>query len=73
MDRAVEINGGHGPPTGRGFAFAWFKTGNKNIGVYSLHVKSNLIMHCNEEVETAKNIRKREVAMANQCTPESGA
>jgi hypothetical protein len=48
------------PP--RGFAFAWFKIGNENIGVYSLHLKSNLIMHGNEELETAKNIRKREVA-----------
>ena len=48
------------PP--RGFAFGWFKIGNKDIGVYSLHLKSNLIMRGNEEVETAKNIRKREVA-----------
>jgi endonuclease/exonuclease/phosphatase family metal-dependent hydrolase len=48
------------PP--RGLAFAWFKIGNESIGVYSLHLKSNLIMHGNEEVETAKNIRKREVA-----------
>jgi endonuclease/exonuclease/phosphatase family metal-dependent hydrolase len=48
------------PP--RGFAFAWFKIGNENIGVYSVHLKSNLIMHGNEEAETAKNIRKREVA-----------
>jgi endonuclease/exonuclease/phosphatase family metal-dependent hydrolase len=53
---------GMDPPRGRGFAFAWFKIGNKKIGVYSLHLKSNLIMHGNEEVETAKNIRKREVA-----------
>ena len=51
---------GMDPPRGRGFAFAWFKIGNKKIGVYSLHLKSNLIMHRNEEVETAKNIRKRE-------------
>ena len=51
---------GMDPPRGRGFAFAWFKIGNKKIGVYSLHLKSNLIMHGNEEVETAKNIRKRE-------------
>jgi len=51
---------GMDPP--RGFAFAWFKIGNKNIGVYSLHLKSNLIMHGNEEVGTAKNIRRREVA-----------
>ena len=48
------------PP--RGFAFAWFKIGNGNIGVYSLHLKSNLIVRGNKEVETAKNIRKREVA-----------
>ena len=33
------------PP--RGFAFAWFKIGNEDIGVYSLHVKSNLIVHGN--------------------------
>jgi hypothetical protein len=31
------------PP--RGFAFAWFKIGNEEIGVYSLHLKSNLITH----------------------------
>ena len=48
------------PP--RGFAFAWFKIDNKNIGVYSLHLKSNLIMRGNKEAETAKNIRKREIA-----------
>jgi endonuclease/exonuclease/phosphatase family metal-dependent hydrolase len=48
------------PP--RGFAFAWFKIGSRNIGVYSLHLKSNLIMRGNTELETAKNIRKREVA-----------
>jgi hypothetical protein len=44
------------PP--RGFAFAWFKIGNEDIGVYSLHLKSNLVTHGNREVETAKNIRK---------------
>jgi endonuclease/exonuclease/phosphatase family metal-dependent hydrolase len=49
------------PP--RGFAFAWFKIGNEDIGVYSLHLKSNLVTHGNREVETAKNIRKREVAI----------
>jgi endonuclease/exonuclease/phosphatase family metal-dependent hydrolase len=48
------------PP--RGFAFAWFKMGNGDIGVYSLHLKSNLIMRGNKEVQTANNIRKREVA-----------
>lgn len=47
------------PP--RGFAFAWFKIGNADIGVYSLHLKSNLV-HGNIEIETAKNIRKREVS-----------
>lgn len=48
------------PP--RGFAFAWFKIGSANIGVYSVHLKSNLITHGDAVVETAKNIRKREVA-----------
>jgi endonuclease/exonuclease/phosphatase family metal-dependent hydrolase len=50
------------PP--RGFAFAWFKIGNEDIGVYSVHLKSNLITHGNREAETAKNIQKREVAIA---------
>jgi endonuclease/exonuclease/phosphatase family metal-dependent hydrolase len=49
------------PP--RGFAFAWFKIGNEDIGVYSVHLKSNLITHGNREAETAKNIQKREVAV----------
>ena len=49
------------PP--RGFAFAWFKIGNADIGVYSLHLKSNLVTHGDAVVETAKNIRKREVAI----------
>src|SRR6266480_1528187 len=49
------------PP--RGFAFAWFKIGNEDIGVYSVHLKSNLITHGDKETETAKNIRKREVAV----------
>jgi endonuclease/exonuclease/phosphatase family metal-dependent hydrolase len=49
------------PP--RGFAFAWFKIGNTDIGVYSLHLKSNRITHSNKEIETAKNIRKREVSI----------
>jgi Endonuclease/Exonuclease/phosphatase family len=40
------------PP--RGFAFAWFKIGNGNIGVYSLHLKSNLIMRGNKEAEITK-------------------
>ena len=47
----------------RGFAFAWFKIGNADIGVYSLHLKSNCIEHGNKEIETAKNIRKREVSI----------
>ena len=54
------------PP--RGFAFAWFKIGTEDIGVYSLHLKSNLIVHGNTEAETAKNIRKREVAIAQLLT-----
>src|SRR5437773_5752322 len=49
------------PP--RGFAFGWFKIGNENIGVYSVHLKSNLITHGDKETETARNIRKREVAV----------
>jgi endonuclease/exonuclease/phosphatase family metal-dependent hydrolase len=54
------------PP--RGFAFAWFKIGNEDIVVYSLHLKSNLITHGDRETETAKNIRKREVAIAQLLT-----
>jgi endonuclease/exonuclease/phosphatase family metal-dependent hydrolase len=48
------------PP--RGFAFAWFKVKGSDVGVYSLHLKSNLVMAGNKEKEEAKNIRKREVA-----------
>src|ERR1041384_639058 len=54
------------PP--RGFAFAWFKVGDQNIGVYSVHLKSNLITHGDREAETAKNIRKREVAITQLLT-----
>ena len=54
------------PP--RGFAFAWFKIGNEDIGVYSVHLKSNLITHGDREAEAAKNIRKREVAIAQLLT-----
>jgi endonuclease/exonuclease/phosphatase family metal-dependent hydrolase len=49
------------PP--RGFAFAWFKIRDADIGVYSLHLKSNLVTRGNKETEAAKNIRKREVAI----------
>ena len=49
------------PP--RGFAFAWFKIGSANIGAYSVHLKSNLVTHADPIAETAKNIRKREVAI----------
>jgi endonuclease/exonuclease/phosphatase family metal-dependent hydrolase len=52
----------------RGFAFAWFKIGNEEAGVYSVHLKSNLITHCDREAETGKNIRKREVAIAQLLT-----
>jgi hypothetical protein len=38
------------PP--RGFAFAWFKIGNANIGVYSVHLKSNLVTHGDPVAET---------------------
>jgi endonuclease/exonuclease/phosphatase family metal-dependent hydrolase len=54
------------PP--RGFAFAWFKIGNEDLGVYSVHLKSNLIIRGNKEAETAKNIRKREIAIAQLLT-----
>src|SRR4029077_796203 len=54
------------PP--RGFAFAWFKIENGDIGVYSVHLKSNLITRGNREAETAKNIQKREVAIAQLLT-----
>jgi endonuclease/exonuclease/phosphatase family metal-dependent hydrolase len=47
----------------RGLAFAWFKIGKADIGVYSLHLKSNLVTHGNTEIETAQNIRKREVSI----------
>jgi endonuclease/exonuclease/phosphatase family metal-dependent hydrolase len=49
------------PP--RGFVFAWFKIGGSDVGVYSLHLKSNLIMKGDHATETHKNIRKREVAI----------
>jgi endonuclease/exonuclease/phosphatase family metal-dependent hydrolase len=48
------------PP--RGFAFAWFKIQGADVGVYSVHLKSNLVMHGNKAAEIAKDIRKREVA-----------
>jgi endonuclease/exonuclease/phosphatase (EEP) superfamily protein YafD len=54
------------PPTG--FAFAWFKIGDEDIGVYSLHLKSNLITHGDRKAETTKNVRKREVAIAQLLT-----
>jgi endonuclease/exonuclease/phosphatase family metal-dependent hydrolase len=49
------------PP--RGFAFAWFKIDNAEIGIYSVHLKSNLVMRGDKDAETAKNIRKREIAI----------
>ena len=49
------------PP--RGFAFAWFKIQDVDVGVYCLHLKSNLVTSGNREAATAKNIRKREVAI----------
>jgi len=49
------------PP--RGFAFAWFKIQDADVGVYCLHLKSNLVTSGNREAATAKNIRKREVAI----------
>jgi endonuclease/exonuclease/phosphatase family metal-dependent hydrolase len=49
------------PP--RGFAFAWFKINGTDVGVYAVHLKSNLIMKGDKGTETRKNIRKREVAI----------
>lgn len=49
------------PP--RGFAFAWFKVRGSDVGVYSLHLKSNLIMKSDRAAEAHKNMRKREVAI----------
>jgi endonuclease/exonuclease/phosphatase family metal-dependent hydrolase len=54
------------PP--RGFAFGWFKIGSHDVGVYSVHLKSNLITHGDRDAETAKNIRKREVAISQLLT-----
>jgi endonuclease/exonuclease/phosphatase family metal-dependent hydrolase len=50
------------PP--RGFVFAWFKIAGNDVGVYSLHLKSNLVMRGDKATEMQKNIRKREVAAA---------
>jgi len=49
------------PP--RGFAFAWFKMSGTDVGVYAVHLKSNLIMKSDKAAETQKNIRKREIAV----------
>jgi endonuclease/exonuclease/phosphatase family metal-dependent hydrolase len=49
------------PP--RGLAFAWFRINGIDLGVYALHLKSNLIMKSDKAEETKKNIRKREVAI----------
>jgi endonuclease/exonuclease/phosphatase family metal-dependent hydrolase len=48
------------PP--RGFAFAWFKIGGADVGIYCVHLKSNLVRGRDKEAENAKNIRKREIA-----------
>ncbi|HEX8076936.1 MAG TPA: endonuclease/exonuclease/phosphatase family protein [Chthoniobacterales bacterium] len=49
------------PP--RGFVFGWFKIAGTDVGVYSVHLKSNLIMRGDKVAEARKNIRKREVAV----------
>jgi endonuclease/exonuclease/phosphatase family metal-dependent hydrolase len=51
---------GIGPP--RGFAFAWFKIGGADVGVYCVHLKSNLVRVRDKEAENEKNMRKREIA-----------
>ncbi len=47
------------PP--RGFAFAAFKLGTRDVGFYSVHLKSNLVRG-NREREQQTNILKRELA-----------
>jgi len=48
------------PP--RGFAFAWFKISGADVGIYCVHLKSNLILQRDKRAAETKNIRKREVA-----------
>jgi endonuclease/exonuclease/phosphatase family metal-dependent hydrolase len=48
------------PP--RGFAFAWFKIRGADVGVYAVHLKSNLVMHGDKAEERKKNVNKREIA-----------
>jgi endonuclease/exonuclease/phosphatase family metal-dependent hydrolase len=48
------------PP--RGFAFAWFKIRGADVGIYSVHLKSNLIMRGDKAEGREKNVHKREVA-----------
>ena len=54
------------PP--RGFAFAWFKINGADVGVYCVHLKSNLVRRGDKEAENAKNIRKRELAIQQLLT-----
>jgi hypothetical protein len=39
-----------------------------DTGIYSVHLKSNLITQGDKEAETSKNIRKREVAIGQLLT-----
>ncbi len=48
------------PP--RGFAFAWFKIKGEDVGIYCVHLKSNLVTVGDKAAEGSKNVRKREVA-----------
>jgi endonuclease/exonuclease/phosphatase family metal-dependent hydrolase len=48
------------PP--RGFAFAWYRVNGADVGLYSVHLKSNLIMVRDKEREAQRNIKRREVA-----------
>jgi hypothetical protein len=43
-------------------AFAWLKINGTDIGVYSVHLKSNLILYGDKDAEMATDIRKREIA-----------
>jgi endonuclease/exonuclease/phosphatase family metal-dependent hydrolase len=48
------------PP--RGFAFAWYRIAGLDIGVYCVHLKSNLVIARDKESEMKRNVVKREVS-----------
>ena len=52
----------------RGFAFAWFKIHGANVGIYCVHLKSNAIRAKDKQLEEAKNVHKRELAIQQLLT-----